>query len=50
VVAVAESGLRGEVREDGLIANTPVALDRLMCKLGLRPLPRCCNSLYGLRV
>jgi transposase len=34
VVAVAEGGLRGEVREYGRIANTPAALDRLMCKLG----------------
>ena len=29
VVAVAEGGLRGEVREYGRIANTPAALDRL---------------------
>ena len=34
VVAVAEGGLRGEVREYGRIANTPAALDRLMRKLG----------------
>src|SRR6201997_797492 len=34
VVAVAEDGLRGEVREYGRIANTPAALDRLACKLG----------------
>jgi transposase len=34
VVAVAEGGLRSEVREYGRIANTPAALDRLMCKLG----------------
>ena len=34
VVAVAEGGLRGEVREYGRLANTPAALDRLMCKLG----------------
>src|SRR6516162_3562971 len=34
VVAVAEGGLRGEVREYGRIVNTPAALDRLMCKLG----------------
>ena len=34
VVAVAEGGLRGEVREYGRIGNTPAALDRLMCKLG----------------
>jgi len=34
VVAVAEGGLRGEAREHGRIANTPAALDRLMCKLG----------------
>ncbi len=33
-VAVAEGGLRGEVREYGRIANTPAALDRLMRKLG----------------
>jgi transposase len=32
VVAVAEGGLRGEVREYGRIANTPAALDRLMRK------------------
>ena len=30
VVAVAESGLRGEGREYGRIANTTAALDRLM--------------------
>src|SRR6266436_2773511 len=34
VVAVAEGGLRGEVREYGRIANTAGALDRLMRKLG----------------
>src|SRR6516164_4613121 len=34
VVAVAEGGLRGEVREYGRIANTTAALDRLMRKLG----------------
>src|SRR5260370_22494625 len=34
VVAVAAGGLRGEVREDGRIANTPAALDRLRRKLG----------------
>src|SRR6202049_2704596 len=34
VVAVAAGGLRGEVREDGRIANTPPALDRLLRKLG----------------
>jgi transposase len=34
VVAVAEGGLRGEVREYGRIANTPAALDRLARKLG----------------
>src|SRR5437899_6558224 len=33
VVAVAEGGLRGEVREYGRIANTAAALDRLMRKL-----------------
>src|SRR6516164_4378401 len=34
VVAVAEGGERGEVREHGRIANTPAALRRLACKLG----------------
>ena len=34
VVAVAEGGLRGEVREYGRIANTAAALDRLARKLG----------------
>jgi transposase len=34
VVAVADGGLRGEVREYGRIANTPAALDRLLRKLG----------------
>ena len=34
VVAVAEGGLRGEVRERGRIANTATALDRLLRKLG----------------
>jgi transposase len=34
VVALAESGIRGEVREYGRIANTAAALDRLMRKLG----------------
>src|ERR1700680_3415019 len=34
VVAVAEDGLRGEVREYGRIANTAAALDRLVRKLG----------------
>jgi transposase len=34
VVAMAEGGLRGEVREHGRIANTPAALDRLLRKLG----------------
>jgi transposase len=33
VVAEAEDGLRGEVREYGRIANTPAALDRLARKL-----------------
>ena len=33
-VAVAEGGIRGEVREYGRIANTPAALDRLARKLG----------------
>lgn len=34
VVAMAEAGIRGEVREYGRIANTAAALDRLMRKLG----------------
>src|SRR5207244_320705 len=34
VVALADGGLRGEVREYGRIANTPAALERLLCKLG----------------
>jgi transposase len=34
VVAVAEGGLRGEVREHGRIVNTAAALDRLLRKLG----------------
>jgi hypothetical protein len=34
VVAVAEGGLLGEVREYGRIANTPAALRRLAGKLG----------------
>src|ERR1700736_1487306 len=34
VVAVAEGGIRGEVREYGRIANTTAALDRLKGKLG----------------
>jgi transposase len=34
VVAVAEGGLRGAVREYGRIANTTTALDRLARKLG----------------
>src|SRR5882672_11066308 len=34
VVAIAEGGIRGEVREYGRIANTATALDRLVCKLG----------------
>src|SRR5215469_1749999 len=34
VVAVAEGGLRGEVREYGRIVNTPAALERLARKLG----------------
>jgi transposase len=33
VAAVAEGGLRGEVRDYGRIANTPTALDRLVRKL-----------------
>jgi transposase len=34
VVAVAEGGIRGEVRDYGRIANTATALDRLMRRLG----------------
>jgi hypothetical protein len=34
VVALAEDGLRGEVRDYGRIANTPAALQRLVGKLG----------------
>ncbi len=34
VVALAEGGLRGEVRDDGRIANTPAALAKLVGKLG----------------
>jgi len=34
VVAVAEGGRRGEVRNYGRIANTPAALQRLVRKLG----------------
>jgi hypothetical protein len=34
VVAVAEGGVRGEVRDYGRIANTPAALQRLVRKLG----------------
>ena len=34
VVAVAQGGLRGEVRDDRRIANTPAALRRLAGKLG----------------
>jgi hypothetical protein len=34
VVAAAEGGARGEVREYGRTANTPTALDRLARKLG----------------
>jgi len=34
VVAVAEGGLRGEVRDYGGISNTPAALQRLVRKLG----------------
>jgi transposase len=34
VVAVAEGGIRGEIREYGRIANTPTAWDRVMRKLG----------------
>jgi transposase len=33
VVAVADGGMRGEVREYGRIANTSAALDRLASKL-----------------
>ena len=35
VVALAEGGIRGEVREYGCIANTAAALDRLLRKLGV---------------
>ena len=34
VVATADGGMRGEVREYGRIANTPAALQRLARKLG----------------
>src|SRR5207302_6315623 len=34
VVAIAEGGIRGEVREYGRIAHTATALDRLIRKLG----------------
>ena len=34
VVAVAEEGIRGEVRKHGRIANTATALDRVARKLG----------------
>src|SRR5215469_2720195 len=34
VVAIAEGGIGGEIREYGRIANTAAALDRLMRKLG----------------
>jgi transposase len=34
VAAVAEGGVRGDVRDYGRIANTPAALDRLVRKLG----------------
>src|ERR1700732_4614551 len=40
VVAVAEGGLRGEVREYGRIANTATALDRLPRKLGSHAMTR----------
>ena len=33
-MALAEGGLRGEVRDYGRIANTPAALERLVRKLG----------------
>jgi len=33
-VALAEGGVRGEVRDYGRIANTPTALQRLVRKLG----------------
>lgn len=41
VVAMARSGLRGEVREYGRIANTGTALDRLLKKLGSSTLRFC---------
>ena len=34
VVAIADGGLRGEVRDYGRIANTAAALERLVGKLG----------------
>jgi transposase len=34
VVAITDSGLRGEVREYSRIANTAAALERLVRKLG----------------
>src|SRR5215469_4296796 len=43
VVAVAEGGLRGEVRDYGRISNTPAALQRLVRKLGQEGVRlRCC--------
>ena len=40
VVALAEPGIRGEVREYGKIANTPAALRALVAKLA-RPAVSC---------
>jgi hypothetical protein len=47
VVAVAEGGIRGEVREYSRIANTAGALNRLMRKLGGEGV-RLCQQLSGL--
>jgi transposase len=46
VAAVAEDGLRGEVREYGRIANTPAALDRLARQLSREgvKLRFCCEA------
>jgi transposase len=41
-VAVAQGGLRGEVRDYGRIANTPAALRRLAGKLGQEATLRFC--------
>src|SRR6201998_4756926 len=46
VVAAAEGGVRGEVRDYGRIANTPAALRRLAGKLGQEgvALRFCCED------